>query len=334
MGAATEARTTDQILECFGHRVTDFETPPLDTFAAGSVAGQVTDDFSSAYFVIGSIVRNGGKVDEQVVKAALVEWSEHKVFFDRFAGPTTRMAIERFKTGREPSFRGINLSSRQATNGAAMRISPIGLLFPGSIDLAIENALRVARLTHDNVLALSGACAVTAAVNRALLPDAGLYSVLDAGLYGALEGERLGRKRSRDVAGPRVVSKLELALDIGLGPLAPESKVIEIRDRIGTGLHIAEAVPAAFGILASRRGHAMETLIDCVNIGYDTDTLATIAGGIAGALSGAESFPDHFLPILEQVNGFEIELLADRIHELDRDAPAFHGAGRKEGNVG
>ena len=37
-----EARTTEQILERFGHRVTDFETPPLDTFAAGSVAGQVT----------------------------------------------------------------------------------------------------------------------------------------------------------------------------------------------------------------------------------------------------------------------------------------------------
>lgn len=329
MGAATEARTTEQILERFGHRVTDFETPPPDTFAAGSVAGQVTDDFSSAYFIVRSVVRNGGKVDENEVKAALVEWSEHKVFFDRFAGPTTRMAIERFKTGEEPSFLGINLSSRQATNGAAMRIAPIGLLFPGAVDLAVENAFRVARLTHDNVLALSGACAVAAAVNRALSPDAGLYSVLEAGLYGALEGERLGRERSHDVAGPRVVNKLELALDIGLGPLAPEAKAVEIRDRIGTGLHIAEAVPAAFGILASRRGDAMETLIDCVNIGYDTDTLATIAGGIAGALSGAEAFPRHFLSVLESVNGFEIASLADRILEL-----ALQDTGRSGGKEG
>lgn len=323
MGAATKARTTEQILERFGHRVTDFETPPMDTFAAGSAAGQVTDDFSSAYFVIWSIVRNEGRVDEELVKAALVEWSEHEMFFDRFAGPTTRMAIELFKTGREPSFRGINLSSRQATNGAAMRIAPVGLLFPGSLDLAVGNALRVARLTHDNVLALSGACAVAAAVNRALSPDADLYSVLEAGLYGAVEGERLGMECSRDVAGPRVVSKLELALDIGLSPLPPELRAIEVRDRIGTGLHIAEAVPAAFGILASRRGDAMETLIDCVNIGYDTDTLATIAGGIAGALSGSEAFPEHFLPTLESVNGFEIERLADCIHELGLRAPGL-----------
>lgn len=36
MGAATEARTTEQILAYFGHEVTDFETPPMDTFGAGS----------------------------------------------------------------------------------------------------------------------------------------------------------------------------------------------------------------------------------------------------------------------------------------------------------
>ena len=105
----------------------------------------------------------------------------------------------------------------------------------------------------------------------------------------------------------------------------------EVRDRIGTGLHIAEAVPAAFGILASRRGDAMETLIDCVNIGYDTDTLATIAGGIAGALSGAEAFPGHFLPTLESVNGFEIERLADCIYELGLQHPGLFA--EKGGNA-
>ena len=97
MGAATEARTTEQILEYFGHEVTDFETPPMDTFGAGNVPGQLTDDFSSAYFVAKHIVDNDGIVREDVVQKALIDWSEHPVFFDRFAGPTTRLAIRRYK---------------------------------------------------------------------------------------------------------------------------------------------------------------------------------------------------------------------------------------------
>lgn len=97
MGAATEARTTEQIREYFGHTVNDFETPPMDTFGAGNRPGQLTDDFSSAFFLAKSIVDNQGVVDQKVVQKALIDWSEHAVFFDRFAGPTTRLAIRRFK---------------------------------------------------------------------------------------------------------------------------------------------------------------------------------------------------------------------------------------------
>lgn len=35
--------------------------------------------------------------NEKVVQEALIDWSEHPVFFDRFAGPTTRLAIRRYK---------------------------------------------------------------------------------------------------------------------------------------------------------------------------------------------------------------------------------------------
>ncbi|TCU79288.1 ADP-ribosylglycohydrolase [Tissierella praeacuta] len=316
MGAATEARTREQIIEYFGHEVTDFEIPPMDTFAAGSKAGQVTDDFSSAYFIAKYIVDAGGNITEQVVKNALIEWSKHSMFFDRFAGPTTRLAIYEFE-GREVDKSGKSkLATRQATNGSAMRISPIGLMNPGNLDAAINNAAKVTMLTHDNYLAISGACAVAAAVSKAMMDDADVYNVLRAGLYGAAEGEKIGREIARDAAGPSVVKRMEVAIEIGFGKGSSKEKSIDIAEKIGIGLHVSETVPSAFGIFAANNGDAMGTIINCVNAGYDTDTLATIAGAIAGTLRGSQVFPNHFLPILEEVNGFHIKGLAKGIENI------------------
>lgn len=316
MGAATEARTTEQILEHFGHEVIDFEKPPMDTFGAGNEPGQLTDDFSSAYFVARHIADNDGEVNEKVVQEALIDWSEHPVFFDRFAGPTTRLAIRRYKGEKIEDSGGVKLVTRQATNGAAMKISPIGLLNAGNLDRAIKDAVTVTMVTHDNYLALSGACAVAAAVSRAVMPDADMYKVIQAGLYGAKEGEYIGKQIARDVAGPSVVKRMEMAIDIGLGTGTSKEKMVEIGHRIGAGLHVAEAIPSAFGIFAAYNGDAMGSIIGAVNVGYDTDTVATMSGALAGALNGADSYPVHFLPTLEKANNLEIEKLAKDLTKL------------------
>ncbi|MGI6677650.1 MAG: ADP-ribosylglycohydrolase family protein [Dehalobacterium sp.] len=316
MGAATEARTTEQIREYFGHTVTDFETPPMDTFGAGNKPGQLTDDFSSAFFLAKSIVDNHGIVDQEAVQNALINWSEHAVFFDRFAGPTTRLAIRRFKGEEIRETKGVQLVTRQATNGSAMRISPIGLLNPGNLDQTIADAVTVTMITHDNYLAISGACAVACAVSRAVMMDSDVYNVLQAALYGAGEGERLGLEVARDVAGPSVLRRMEVAIEIGLGRGTPEEKMREIGDRVGTGLHISEAVPAAIGFFAANSGDALGSIIGAVNVGYDTDTVATMSGAIAGALKGAGAYPEHFLPTMESVNGLDISGLAVQISSI------------------
>lgn len=316
MGAATEARTTEQINEYFGHFVTDFERPPMDTFGAGNEPGGLTDDFSSAYFVAKYIVENHGIVTQEVVQKALIDWSGHAVFFDRFAGPTTRLAIKKFQGEKIEDGGGVKLITRQATNGAAMKISPIGLLNAGNIDQAIADAIIVTRVTHDNYLALSGACAVAAAVAEAASERTDFYRILEAGIYGAKEGERIGREISVDVAGPSVIRRMEMAIDIGLGNGTPYEKMIQIGEEIGAGLHVAEAIPCAFGIFAANEGDALGSITGAVNIGYDTDTVATMSGAIAGAFRGASAYPDHFLPTLEQVNQLKIKELAEQIELL------------------
>ncbi len=313
MGAATEARTTQQIIDYFGHPVTDFETPPMDTFGAGNIPGQATDDFSSAWFLAKSIAEHQGNVDVAAVQAALIDWSEHAVFFDRFAGPTTRIAIRRYKGEDIPATGGVKLLSRQATNGSAMRISPLGMFNPGNLERTIADSITVTMITHDNYLALAGACAISCAVSKALMPDADLYSVLQAALYGAREGERRGLQIGHDLAGPSLVSRLEKAIEIGLGEGSPEEKMFKLGDCIGAGLHVCEAIPAAVGFVAANPGDPLGALFGAVNVGYDTDTIATMTGAIVGALYGAEAFPAHYLPTLEAANGLAITPLAEQI---------------------
>ena len=85
MGAATELRTPKEILETFGHWVTDFETPPADVFAGGRKAGQITDDFSSAYFTIRAILAANGEITPQVAQAGILSWAESE-YYESFCG--------------------------------------------------------------------------------------------------------------------------------------------------------------------------------------------------------------------------------------------------------
>jgi ADP-ribosylglycohydrolase len=92
--------------------------------------------------------------------------------------------------------------------------------------------------------------------------------------------------------------------------------MIEIGDRIGSGLHVAEAIPAAFGLFVANNGDAMGSIKGGVNIGYDTDTVATMAGAIAGTLQGAGAFPGHYLELLDERNQIDISGLAAGIEKI------------------
>jgi ADP-ribosylglycohydrolase len=122
------------------------------------------------------------------------------------------------------------------------------------------------------------------------------------------------------MAGPSVARRIELAIQIGEKHASWESAVSELADIIGTGLHASEAVPAVFGILACCGNDPEKAILAAVNIGNDTDTIATMVGSIVGALHGIEALPSNYLPVLNKANKFKLEDLATRVlqlHNLD-----------------
>lgn len=319
MGAVTENLTFDQIRQKYPGGVRELMAPDKTAFAYGNTPGQITDDFSQTYLLTEEIIKNKGIITSECVEEMLIRWSDIPRYFNRFAGPTTRSAIAALKAKREGKeyIPGEVIDyARQATNGSAMKISPAGFFHPNDIDRAIEDAVCITRVTHDNQLAISGACAVAAAVSQAFAENASVYDVIQAGIYGAEQGEKIGKRVSRIVGGAKVTDRMDLAISIALSSGTKEEKLEKIYNVVGTGLHISEAVPGAFGIILICNGDNWDSICEAVNIGYDTDTVAAIVGSIVGALNGTKGIRKELIGILNRENEINLEETAGKAAKL------------------
>lgn len=317
MGAATEMRTRQQILDKFGF-VDRIINAPDDTFARGCEIGCVTDDFSIAYDTVKIILKNKGLIDYNVAKEALIYWGREDNYYLKFAGPTTKIAVRKLLGETFPEPHGFKLcnDNSKSTNGAAMKMSPIALFSQGDINKAIKDACTISEVSHNNDISISAACAIAAATAKALQEHVSLDDIIQAGLYGAEHGEKLGRIQGDTLAGPSVKRRIELAVNLGKQDKPLVDIMDDISDIVGTGLAAAEAVPAVFGIIVACKGNPMESIITAVNIGNDTDTIATMVGGILGAYHGSSAFDSTYLELINRVNKYDLLKMANEIEAL------------------
>jgi len=329
IGAATELRTIEQIKTDFNGWVTTFIAPPQDTFGRCNDAGMVTDDFTQGRYILEAALDQNGEISDDVMRNAFKRWMDYP-FYPNFTGPTTRAAMQRIFDDTRQSLQGdaepgeptqdvvlINNGNASATNGAAMKAWSASMLSLGTPEDLIATTYEIAHFTHDNVISISGACAVSTAVNTALSDGTTLKDVMEAAIKGADQGySHAEQQGAMMMAGPSVARRIELAIQIGEKHTSWESAVSELADIIGTGLHASEAVPAVFGILACCGDDPEKAILAGVNIGNDTDTVATMVGSIVGALHGVEALPSNYLPVLNEANKFELEDLASRVLQL------------------
>ncbi len=164
LGMPTQTFSRERIVARFG-RVDGFEPgPPENEISAGLPAGSVTDDTDQALIVARALVRGGGSVDRHELAAALMAWERRMAERGSLdlLGPSTRLALERFAAG------DVEAAGRDgATNGAAMRIAPVGVATRGRA-LLLERVAGASRLTHDTPVAIAGAAAVAGAVSAGI----------------------------------------------------------------------------------------------------------------------------------------------------------------------
>ena len=303
LGMPTQLLSREQIVANYGPVLAGFEpAPPGHPIAAGMLAGQVTDDTEQAVILAQVLIAGHGVIDARELAGRLVAWEADmraRGSLD-LLGPSTRRALADLLAGGD-----IETTGRYGdTNGAAMRITPVGIATPpGTVALvaAVEAASRV---THNTSVALAGASAVAAAVSSGVA-GLGVGAAIDAAVIAAEAGARRGRW----VAGADIATRIRWAIAAvaGLDDGAACDLVYRL---VGTSLASQESVPAAFALLSLHPDDPWLTCRLAASVGGDCDTIAAMAGAIAGACAGAGGFPADAVAQLESVNRLDLPALA------------------------
>jgi ADP-ribosylglycohydrolase len=329
LGMPTEMLSRARITALWGPMLTGFEpAPPGHPLADGMPAGAVTDDTEQAVLLARLLVKGEGTIDPRELADALVSWEQDMTArgWRSLLGPSTKRALDAIRRGVPPEEAG----ATGATNGAAMRIAPVGIAFaaaavghpegigheaddagraadglPGLVDHVVEASL----VTHNTSVALAGAAAVAAAVSAGI-DGASVAEATGVGVAAA----RLAAARGHWIAGADVAARIRWAVD--LAEDTPPDRAAElIGTLVGTSLATQESVPAAFAVLSAIPDDPWRACLLAASLGGDTDTIAAMAGAIAGACHGQSAFPPHAIATID-AHGFALPALADALLAL------------------
>lgn len=193
-----------------------------------------------------------------------------------------------WKTTAERQFDG----SGSYGNGGAMRVAPVALWAYPDRDETTRLAADTSRVTHTHPVGVEGAVVQAVAAHHALLDGFDASSLLS-------ELDRL-------VETERFRVKLEAL-----------HKCLARDDDERAPLHLGNWVAADKSVLTALYCFLLGTDFDntirrAIRIGGDTDTIAAMAGALAGARFGASSIPTEW----RRVEGFDqMTALADAIYQ-------------------
>lgn len=321
LGMPTQAMSPQQIQTVYGHVTGLVDGDKSQPYAPGMAAGSVTDDTEQALLIASLLLKGHGSglnLDAGEFSHALLAWEDSMIERGSLdlLGPSTKAALERVRAGEDP----LRVGGEGTTNGAAMRVTPIGIAASTSDrQLFADTVWSSCQVTHATRQGFQSAALVAAAVSLGI--DAGAADVTDL-LWKAVAFVRSLPERGAWSPEPDVVAATHRALKLAA---QPSSSLEWLAEQIGTAVASAQAIPMAFALLA--RDPSPCALLQAANLGGDTDTIGAIAGAILGASLGVEVFDAYGLAQVEQVSQLDLpsvatDLLALRDREGGGSTPA------------
>lgn len=173
-------------------------------------------------------------------------------------------------------------------NGAAMRVSPVGVFYHHDLETLREAAIQQANITHAHPLGQWGAVMQATAVGLAVIQDPNE----------CLNEDMIIRVREVLWQGPieyvKALNQIEQILSRRVKP-----KSQEIVEWFGNGVAALYSVPSACYVALTYSPNFCEAIRVAISLGGDTDTIAGMVGAIVGAHIGEKRLPVEWIEQLE-----------------------------------
>jgi ADP-ribosylglycohydrolase len=338
IGAPAEGRTPDEIRERYGF-ITGFVEPWNGPSPVGKGDGRYTDDTHMVQ-VLAEIYREAGRhldvfhfARSIVPKIAdeprwIAEYGRETPLVDRLFYPEKWLLIRLRLANVDPRIGGIG---NMVNCGAAMYAAPVGLVNACDPHNAYREAIEIFS-AHQSSYGLEAAAVMAACVAEACKPGATVDSIISTALSAAKEGTRAAIAAVTDCA--RAFHDWREAIGSLRQAMQPFDGAADDFHARGNGTndwqpsreHSIEELPVALGFLVVTGGDFEQSIFGGANYGRDCDSIAGMAGAIAGALHGARAIRPEWIAQINTANRVDMDALAGdlatlalQLHEQQRE---------------
>lgn len=298
MGAPVEGWDYKKIVETHGE-VNDFK-------------GDGTDDSAIKMILCDAIIQNEGYVTADEFAESFLR---NRKYYNLFYTPVKNMFHKIEDKLELPVYAGMG---NQQSSSSAMSISPMGIINACNPRQAALETYDVAGLIHAGAATFcrDAACAMAAAVAEAMNPDSTVGSVL------AASTAYLHKTSSRVI-----IEYIDKTINLAKSLNSYEKFREEFYENHLQSLicDSRETVPCALALFYLAEGNPEKAIVYGANFGRDADTIATMAGALSGAFSGAGGLRREWVekikgnsPVQEKLTNDLIAVIKKRNAEINK----------------
>ena len=162
LGVPGELWPREKVRERFGWIDTFLDGPEDNIVACYFKAAHYTDDSAQAFVVLKALLEYKAVPPVKELAKRLIDWVISMNGFEiNLLGPSSKASLLAHSEGRDPS----QYLKTALTNGAAMRIAPVGCLIDADkSELLAKTVADISKVTHGTDVAIAGAAMVAQAV--------------------------------------------------------------------------------------------------------------------------------------------------------------------------